>query len=114
EPFFPKCRGKPRVDDRRVLRALSSSGAMTSGGEQAHFARMMAGPAGEAAVPKTVMIDAPTSPVKSRAESPSSTTGAATQDRDLVQPPEGLAQGFNPARRCAKDFLSALAATVMF
>ena len=78
-PFFPKSRGKPRVDDRRVLSAIifiQRNGLMWKHAPAAYgrpktlynrwkrwsdkgvFARMMDGLASEAAAPKTVMIDA--------------------------------------------------------
>ena len=78
-PFFPKFRGRPRVDDRRVLSGIifiQRNGLMWKHAPAAYgppktlcnrwkrwsdkgvFARMMAGLASEAAVPKTVMIDA--------------------------------------------------------
>ena len=78
-PFFPKSRGKPRVDDRRVLSGIiyiQRNGLMWKHaprdygppktlynrwkrwGDKGIFARMMEGLASEAAVPKTVMIDA--------------------------------------------------------
>ena len=58
-PFFPKSHGKPRVDDRRVLSGIvffNRNGLRC--GDMGVFARMMEGLASEAAVPKTVMIDA--------------------------------------------------------
>ena len=78
-PFFPKSHGRPRVDDRRVLsgiifvnrnglrwrdapaeygppKTLYNRWKRWSG--MGVFARMMAGLAGEADAPKTVMIDA--------------------------------------------------------
>ena len=79
EPFFPKSHGKPRVDDRRVLSGIIfinrnglrwCDAAREYGppktlynrwkrwGDKGIFARMMQGLASEAAVPKTVMIDA--------------------------------------------------------
>jgi len=78
-PFFPKSHGKPRVDDRRVLSGIifiNRNGLRWSDalkeygpaktlynrwkrwGDMGVFARMMEGLASEAAVPKTVMIDA--------------------------------------------------------
>mgnify|MGYP001180504618 CR=1 FL=1 len=78
-PFFPKSHGKPRVDDRRVpsgiifincngLRwcdapkeyglAKTLYNRWKRWGGMGVFARMMEGLASEAAVPKTVMIDA--------------------------------------------------------
>ena len=78
-PFFPKSHGKPRVDDRRVLSGIifiSRNGLRWCDapkeygpaktlynrwkrwGDKGIFARMMEGLASEAAVPKTVMIDA--------------------------------------------------------
>jgi transposase len=78
-PFFPKSHGKPRVDDRRVLsgiifinrNGLRWCDAPVEYGpaktlynrwkrwsEKGIFAKMMHGLASEAAVPKTVMIDA--------------------------------------------------------
>ena len=78
-PFFPKSCGKPRVDDRRVLSGIvfiQRNGLMWKHAPAAYgppktlynrwkrwsdrgaFARMMHGLASEAAVPKTVMIDA--------------------------------------------------------
>ena len=79
EPFFPKCHGNPRVDDRRVLswtifinrnglrwrdapaeygphKALYNRWKRWS--DKDVFARMMAGLAAEHAEEKTVMIDA--------------------------------------------------------
>lgn len=79
EPFFPKSHGRPRVDDRRVLSgiifvnrnglrwrdALSEYGPPKTlynrwkrWSGMGVFARMMAGLAADAEVPKTVMIDA--------------------------------------------------------
>ena len=79
EPFFPKSHGKPRVDDRRVLSGIifiNRTGLRWRDAPREYgppktlynrwkrwsdlgvFARMMAGLASEAAVPKTVMIDA--------------------------------------------------------
>lgn len=79
EPFFPKSHGRPRVDDRRVLSGIifvnrnglrwrdapSEYGPPKTlynrwkrWGAMGVFARMMAGLAAEAEVPKTVMIDA--------------------------------------------------------
>jgi len=78
-PFFPKSHGRPRVDDRRVLsgiifvnrnglrwrdapaeygpaKTLYNRWKRWSG--MGVFARMMAGLAAEAEVPRTVMIDA--------------------------------------------------------
>jgi transposase len=78
-PFFPKSHGVPRVDDRRVLSGIISinrNGLRWFGapkeygpaktlynrwkrwGDMGWGARMMEGLASEAAVPKTVMIDA--------------------------------------------------------
>ena len=78
-PFFPKSHGKPRVDDRRVLsgiifinrNGLRWSDAPTAYGppktlynrwkrwsDKGVFARIIMGLAAEAAVPKTVMMDA--------------------------------------------------------
>lgn len=78
-PFFPKSHSKPRVDDRRVLSGIifinrnglrwcdapSESGPPKTlynrwkrWGDKRIFARMMESLASEAAVPKTVMIDA--------------------------------------------------------
>lgn len=78
-PFFPKSHGVPRVDDRRVMSGIISINrnglrwcdapkeygpAKTlynrwkRWGDKGIFARMMEGLASEAAVPKTVMIDA--------------------------------------------------------
>ena len=78
-PFFPKSRGKPRVDDRRVLSGIifiNRNGLRWCGapkeygpaktlynrwkrwGDMGVFARIMDGLASEAATPKTVMIDA--------------------------------------------------------
>jgi transposase len=79
EPFSPKSHGKPRVDDRRVLRGIifiNRNGLRWCGapreyrspktlhnrwkrwGDKGVFARKMEGLASEAAVPKTAMIDA--------------------------------------------------------
>ena len=79
QPFFPKSHGKPRVDDRRVLSGIifiNRNGLRWRDAPKEYgppktlynrwkrwsdkgvFARMMAGLASEAAVPKTVMIDA--------------------------------------------------------
>ena len=79
QPFFPKSHGKPRVDDRRVLSGIifiNRNGLRWRDAPREYgppktlynrwkrwsdkgvFARMMAGLASEAAVPKTVMIDA--------------------------------------------------------
>ena len=78
-PFFPKSHGKPRVDDRRVLSGIifvNRNGLRWRDAPKEYgppktlynrwkrwsdkgvFARMMDGLASEAAVPKTVMIDA--------------------------------------------------------
>ena len=78
-PFFPKSRGRPRVDDRRVLSGIifiQRNGLIWKHAPAAYgppktlynrwkrwsdkgvFARMMAGLASQASVPKTVMIDA--------------------------------------------------------
>ena len=79
KPFFPKSHGKPRVDDRRVLSGIifiNRNGLRWCDAPREYgphktlynrwkrwsdkgvFARMMDGLASEAAVPKTVMIDA--------------------------------------------------------
>jgi transposase len=79
EPFFPKSRGKPRVDDRQVLSGIifinrnglrwcdapreyglpkTLCNRWKRWGDKGIFARMMEGLAAEAAAPKTVMIDA--------------------------------------------------------
>jgi transposase len=79
ERFFPKSHGKPRVDDRRVLSGIifinrnglrrcdapreygppkTLYNRWKQWGDKGIFARMMEGLAAEAAVPKTVMIDA--------------------------------------------------------
>lgn len=79
EPFFPRSHGKPRVDDRRVLSGIifvNRNGLRWRDAPREYgpaktlynrwkrwsdrgvFARMMHGLASEAAVPKTVMIDA--------------------------------------------------------
>ena len=79
QPFFPKSHGKPRVDDRRVLNGIifinrnglrwcdapkeygpakTLYNRWKRWGDKGIFARMMEGLASEAAVPKTVMIDA--------------------------------------------------------
>ena len=79
QPFFPKSHGKPRVDDRRVLSGIifiNHNGLRWCDAPKEYgppktlynrwkrwsdkgvFARLMAGLAAEAAVPKTVMIDA--------------------------------------------------------
>ena len=79
EPFFSKSHGKPRVDDRRVLSGIifinrnglrwcdapkkygppkTLYNRWKRWGDKGVFARMMEGLASEAAVPKTVMIDA--------------------------------------------------------
>jgi transposase len=79
EPFFPKSHGRPRVDDRRVLSGIifvnrnglrwrdapaeygpakTLYNRWKRWGAMGVFARMMAGLAAEAEVPKTVMIDA--------------------------------------------------------
>ncbi|CAM3635065.1 transposase [Thalassospira profundimaris] len=79
QPFFPKSHGKPRVDDRRVLSGIifiNRNGLRWRDAPREYgppktlynrwkrwsdkgvFARMMDGLAAEAAVPKTVMIDA--------------------------------------------------------
>ena len=79
EPFFPKSHSKPRVDDRRVLSGIifvnryglrwcdapkeygppkTLYNRWKWWGDNGIFARMMEGLAFEAAVPKTVMIDA--------------------------------------------------------
>ena len=78
-PYFPKSHGKPRVDDRRVLSGIilinrnglrwcdapkeygpakTLYNRWKRWGDMGVFARMMEGLASEAAVPKTVMIDA--------------------------------------------------------
>jgi transposase len=77
--LFPKSHGKPRVDDRRVLSGIifinrnglrwcdapreygppkTLYNRWKRWGDKGIFARMMEGLASEAAVPKTVMIDA--------------------------------------------------------
>ena len=79
QPFFPKNRGKPRVDDRRVLSGIifiNRNGLRWCDAPRAYgppktlynhwkrwsdkgvFARMLDGLAAEAAVPKAMMIDA--------------------------------------------------------
>lgn len=79
QPFFPKSHGKPRVDDRRVLSGIifiNRNGLRWCDAPKEYgppktlynrwkrwsdkgvFARMMVGLASQAAVPKTVMIDA--------------------------------------------------------
>ena len=79
QPFFPKSHGVRRVDDRRVLSGIifinrnglrwcdapKEYGPVKTlynrwkrWGDKGVFARMMEGLASEAAVPKTVMIDA--------------------------------------------------------
>ncbi len=79
QPFFPKSHGKPRVDGRRVLSGIifincnglrwcdapgdygppkTLYNRWKRWGDKGIFARMMEGLASEAAVPKTVMIDA--------------------------------------------------------
>ena len=79
QPFFPKSHGKSRVDDRRVLSGIifiNRNGLRWRDAPKEYgpaktlynrwkrwsdkgvFARMMVGLASEAAVPKTVMIDA--------------------------------------------------------
>ena len=79
QPFFPKNRGKPRVDDRRVLSGIifiNRNGLRWRDAPRAYgppktlynhwkrwsdkgvFARMLDGLAAEAAVPKAMMIDA--------------------------------------------------------
>lgn len=79
ESFFPKSHGKPRVDDRPVLSGIifinrnglrwrdspkeygppkTLNYRWKRWGDRGVFARMMEGLASEAAVPKTVMIDA--------------------------------------------------------
>ncbi len=78
-PFFPKRHSVPRVDDRRVLSGIifinrnslrwcdapkeygpskTLFNRWNRWSDKGVFARMMAGLASEAAVPKTVMIDA--------------------------------------------------------
>ena len=78
-PFFPKSRGKPRVDDRRVLSGIifinrnglrwcdapkeygpakTLYNRWKRWGDIGVFALIMDGLASEAATPKTVMIDA--------------------------------------------------------
>ena len=78
-PFFPKSHGRPRVDDRRVLSGIifiNRNGLRWRDAPSEYgppktlynrwrrwsgmgvFARMMAGLATEADVPKTIMIDA--------------------------------------------------------
>ena len=79
QPYFPKSHGKPRVDDRRVLSGIvfvnrnglrwrdapaaygphkTLYNRWKRWGDKGVFAKMMEGLASEAAVPKTVMIDA--------------------------------------------------------
>jgi transposase len=79
QPFFAKSHGKPRVDDRRVLRGMifiSRNGLRWRDAPRKYgppktlynrwkrwsdkgvFARMMDGLTAEAAAPRTVMIDA--------------------------------------------------------
>lgn len=81
-PFFPKSHGKPRVDDLRVLSGIifinrdglrwcdapkdygppkTLYNRWKRWSDKGVFARMMAGLAAEAAVPKTVMIERPIS-----------------------------------------------------
>jgi transposase len=75
-PFFPKSHGRPRVDDRRVVSGIifinrnglrwcdapkecgPAKTLYNRWGDKGIFARMMHGLAVEAAVPKTVMLDA--------------------------------------------------------
>jgi transposase len=78
-PYFPKSHGVPRVDDRRVLSGIifinrnslrwcdapkeygppkTLNNRWNRWGDKGIFARMMKGLASQAAVPKTVMIDA--------------------------------------------------------
>jgi transposase len=78
QSFFPKSHGKPRVDDRRVLRDIiffnrnglrwcdaprecgppkTLYNRWKRWGDKGIFARMMEGLASEVASPKTVMID---------------------------------------------------------
>jgi transposase len=78
-PFFPESHGVPRVDDRRVLSGIifinrnglrwcdapkeygpakTLYNRWKRWGDMGVFARMMEGLSSEAAVPKTVMIDA--------------------------------------------------------
>jgi transposase len=78
-PFFPKSHGKPRVDDRRVLSGIifikrnglrwcdapkeygphkTLYNRWKRWSDKGVLARIMDGLAAEAAVPKTVMIDA--------------------------------------------------------
>ena len=80
EPFFPKSHGKPRVDDRRALigivfinrnglrwrdapreygQPMTLYNRWKRWSDKGIFASMTDGLAAEAAVPKTVMIDAP-------------------------------------------------------
>jgi transposase len=79
QPFFPKSHGKPRVDDQRALRGIifinrngwrwcdapkeygppkTLDNRWKRWSDKDVFARLMAVLAAEAAVPKTVMIDA--------------------------------------------------------
>ena len=79
EPYFPKSHGKPRVDDRRILRGatvINRNGLLRQDApaeyephktlynrwkrwsEKGVFARIMAGLAAEHREEKTVMIDA--------------------------------------------------------
>ena len=79
EPYFPKSHGKPRVDDRRVLSGIifvNRNGLRWRDAPKEYgphktlynrwkrwsdkgiFARIMTGLAAQAAVPKTIMIDA--------------------------------------------------------
>jgi transposase len=79
DPFFPKIHGTPRVDDRRVLSGMifinrnglrwcdaprgygppkAFYNRRKRWGDKGVFARMMEGLDSEAAVPKTVMIEA--------------------------------------------------------
>ena len=78
-PFFPKSHGRPRVDDRRILSGIifinrnglrwrdapieygpakTLYNRWKRWSDKGIFAKMMHGLAAEAAVPKTVMIDA--------------------------------------------------------
>ncbi len=104
EPFFPKSHGKPRVDDRRVLSGIifiNRNGLRWCDapreygppktlyhrwkrwGDKGIFARMMQGLASEAAVPKTVMIDATYLKARRTASSLRSKKGGPTTSADV-------------------------------
>eukprot|EP01036_Dinobryon_divergens_P054432 gene54432-72739_t len=110
QPLFPKSHGKPCVDDRRVLSGIiftNRNGLRWCDAPKEYdppktlysrwkrwsdrgvFARMMAGLAVEAAVPKTVMIDATYLKVHRTATSLRSKKGCRRPEGPSDRPHEG-------------------------